>query len=134
MILIRRSWATTGSEQRDGRIAGGSADMSLVARYLTIGKASTVSAALANRNVTNIYFQRFDPSGNVVEHYSDGDLVNRHSPFQREPAGPNLLYIWGPNLPLAYLSGKLEDVGKVAKAPPDAAKPAVFESKSLEIT
>jgi hypothetical protein len=55
--------------------------------------------------------------------------VNEDSPFQKEPAGPNSLYIWGPNLPLAFLSGKMEDVGKLVKAPPDviAAKPAVFE-------
>lgn len=70
----------------------------------------------------------------MVEHYSDGDLVNRDSPFQREPAGPNSLYIWGPNLPLAFLSGKLEDAGKVVKAPPDvvAAKAAVYENKPRE--
>lgn len=67
-----------------------------------------------------------------MEHYSDGDLVNQDSPFHREPAGPNSLYIWGPNLPLAFLSGKLEDVGKIAKAPPDviAAKPAVFAERA----
>jgi hypothetical protein len=70
-----------------------------------------------------------------VEHYSDGDLVNEDSPFQKEPAGPNSLYIWGPNLPLAFLSGKLADVGKMAKAPPDvvAGKPAVFENKQITV-
>jgi hypothetical protein len=72
---------------------------------------------------------RFDASGNVVKHYSDGGLVNQDSPFHREPAGPNSLHIWGPNIPLAFLSGRMEDVGKLAKAPPDVAfaKPAVFE-------
>ncbi|PMD28975.1 Glyoxalase/Bleomycin resistance protein/Dihydroxybiphenyl dioxygenase [Hyaloscypha variabilis F] len=71
---------------------------------------------------SQIFDYWFDASGNVVEHYSDGDLVNKDTPFQREPAGPNSLYIWGPNLPLAFLSGKLEDVGIVAKAPPDVHK------------
>jgi hypothetical protein len=73
---------------------------------------------------------RFDASGNVIEHYSDGDLVNDASPFQKEPAGPESLYVWGPNLPLAFMSGKLEDVGKTIQRPPDvvAAKPAEYSS------
>jgi hypothetical protein len=70
-----------------------------------------------------------------VEHYSDGDLVNENSPFHKEPAGPNSLHIWGPNIPLAFLSGRLEDVGKLARAPPDvvSAKPAVFGDKPVAV-
>ncbi|KPM34785.1 hypothetical protein AK830_g11790 [Neonectria ditissima] len=83
---------------------------------------------------SQIFDYWFDASGNVVEHYSDGDLVNQDSPFQKEPAGPNSLYIWGPNIPLAFLSGKLEDVGKVVKAPPNivTGKPAIIENKPLD--
>lgn len=75
---------------------------------------------------------RFDPSGNVVEHYSDGDLVNKGSSVAREPAAPSSLYVWGPNLPLAFMSGKMEDAGKVLVAPPDAsnAKAAHYQTKS----
>ncbi|RAO73255.1 uncharacterized protein BHQ10_009267 [Talaromyces amestolkiae] len=79
----------------------------------------------------NIPFM-FDPSGNVVEHYSDGDLVNKGSSVAREPAAPSSLYVWGPNLPLAFMSGKMEDAGKVLVAPPDAsnAKAAHYQTKS----
>lgn len=72
---------------------------------------------------------RFDASGNVVEHYSDGDLVNQDSPFERQPAGPESLYVWGPNIPLSFMSGKLGDVGKTLVAPPNVseAKPAQYE-------
>ena len=38
-----------------------------------------------------------DPSGYKIEHYADGDLVNMHTPTQREVVGP--LSVWGPELP-----------------------------------
>jgi len=63
---------------------------------------------------------RFDGSGNIVEHYSDGDLVNEDKPFTREPAAPDTLHIWGPNIPLAFLTGRIEDAGKEMPRPPDA--------------
>jgi hypothetical protein len=65
---------------------------------------------------------RFDGSGNIVEHYSDGDLVNEDTPFERGPAAPDTLHVWGPNVPLAFLSGRMEDVGKAMPVPPDALK------------
>jgi hypothetical protein len=52
---------------------------------------------------------RFDASGNVIEHYSDGDLVNCKTEVTRSPASPESLYIWGPNVPLAFITGKVED-------------------------
>lgn len=63
---------------------------------------------------------RFDGSGNIVEHYSDGDLVNEDHQAGREPAAADTLHVWGPNIPLAFLSGKMEDLGKALPAPPDA--------------
>lgn len=63
---------------------------------------------------------RFDGSGNIVEHYSDGDLVNEDTPVGREAAAPHTLYVWGPNIPLAFLTGKIEDAGKDMPRPPDA--------------
>ena len=47
---------------------------------------------------------RFDSSGNIVEHYSDGDLVNEDTPTGREPAAPDTLYVWGPNLPRSFIT------------------------------
>lgn len=55
---------------------------------------------------------RFDASGNILEHYSDGDLVNDQTPFGRAPEAPNSLYIWGPNVPLGFVTGQIEDAGK----------------------
>jgi hypothetical protein len=54
---------------------------------------------------------RFDASGNILEHYIDGDLVNEATPTQREVESPNSLYIWGPNIPLGFVTGKIEDAG-----------------------
>jgi hypothetical protein len=61
---------------------------------------------------------RFDASGNIAEHYSDGDQVNFHTPLSREPAAPNTLFIWGPNIPLEFVTGKIEDAGKPMPPPP----------------
>jgi hypothetical protein len=60
---------------------------------------------------------RFDASGNVVEHYSDGDLVNCDTPWERCPEAPHSLYIWGPNIPLAFVTGKVSDAGKALELP-----------------
>ncbi|KAH5207007.1 hypothetical protein HBH77_095180 [Parastagonospora nodorum] len=38
-----------------------------------------------------------DPSGFKIEHYADGDLVNTHTPTNRDVVGP--LSIWGPEVP-----------------------------------
>ncbi|KAK5789892.1 hypothetical protein VI817_009015 [Penicillium citrinum] len=45
----------------------------------------------------------WDISGNIVEHYADGDLVNAETPIGYVPAGPDSLAIWGPRVPAAYL-------------------------------
>jgi hypothetical protein len=44
---------------------------------------------------SQIFDYWFDPSRFIMEHYSDGDLVNCHNPTFRSKAGPNSLYIWG---------------------------------------
>ena len=63
-----------------------------------------------------------------MEHYSDSDQVNEDTPFGREPAAPDTLHVWGPNIPLAFVSGKIEDAGKELPVPPDAleGKPAEY--------
>jgi hypothetical protein len=38
-----------------------------------------------------------NPSGFKIKHYADGDLVNTHTPTQRDVVGP--LSVWGPELP-----------------------------------
>lgn len=41
----------------------------------------------------------FDTSGFMVEHYADGDLVNRETPIATVQAGPKALSVWGPPVP-----------------------------------
>jgi hypothetical protein len=63
-----------------------------------------------------------------LEHYSDGDLVNEHTPVGRQAAAPDTLYVWGPNIPLAFVTGQVEDAVKAIPTPPDVveATPAQF--------
>lgn len=44
----------------------------------------------------------FDTSGFMVEHYADGDLVNKDTPVSHEQAGPNSLSVWGPPVPSVF--------------------------------
>lgn len=37
-----------------------------------------------------------DPSGNIIEHFTDGDLYRRDSPLGFTPASDGSLYQWGP--------------------------------------
>ena len=55
-------------------------------------------------------------------------MVNQDTRFEKLPGGPESLYIWGPDLPLAFISGKLADAGKLLVAPPNAfdSKPARY--------
>ncbi|KIX01109.1 uncharacterized protein Z518_10175 [Rhinocladiella mackenziei CBS 650.93] len=79
---------------------------------------------------SQIFDYWFDGSGNIVEHYSDGDLVNEGTPFGREAAAPDTLHVWGPNIPLAFLSGKIEDAGKELPMPE---APDVMEGKPAKL-
>ena len=62
---------------------------------------------------SQIFDYWFDNDGFVVEHYADGDLVNCNNEPGRCPAEPGSISIWGPNVPLAFLTRKAEDRGKV---------------------
>ncbi|KIW14850.1 hypothetical protein PV08_07635 [Exophiala spinifera] len=76
---------------------------------------------------SQIFDYWFDGSGNVVEHYSDGDMVNEDTPRGREPAAIDGIAVWGPNVTLGFATGRIEDAGKPFVAPPDVqhATPAV---------
>lgn len=77
---------------------------------------------------SQIFDYWFDGSGNIVEHYSDGDVVNQDTPFGRAPAAPDTLHVWGPNIPLAFMTGRVEDAGKDLPMPPD-----VMEGKPAQL-
>lgn len=118
-ILTPRSWAMTISERRVGPTAGALADTSWAARSSTTGMCAPPSASSHDYYILLTPY-RFDSSGNVIEHYSDGDLVNKDTPLSREKAAFESLYVWGPNVPLGFVTGKVEDAGKPIIAPPDA--------------
>lgn len=44
----------------------------------------------------------FDTSGFMVEHYADGDLVNKDTPVAVVEAGPAALSVWGPPVPPVF--------------------------------
>lgn len=48
---------------------------------------------------SQIFDYWWDVSGNMVEHYADGDLVNEDTPIGYVPAGEESLSIWGPKVP-----------------------------------
>ncbi|WKT45359.1 Glyoxalase/Bleomycin resistance protein/Dihydroxybiphenyl dioxygenase [Fusarium oxysporum f. sp. vasinfectum] len=61
---------------------------------------------------SQIFDYWFDPSGNIVEHYSDGDIVNCETTVAKEPAAPDTMAVWGPNVTLAFLTTRMEDIKK----------------------
>lgn len=46
-----------------------------------------------------------DPSGNIVEHFTDGDLYTRDSPLGYTPASDDSLYQWGPPMTVERFLG-----------------------------
>ncbi|KAK3182232.1 hypothetical protein K4F52_006409 [Lecanicillium sp. MT-2017a] len=53
---------------------------------------------------SQIFDYWWDTTGNMVEHYADGDLVTRDTPIAYVQAGLKSLAVWGPELPPAFLS------------------------------
>jgi Glyoxalase/Bleomycin resistance protein/Dioxygenase superfamily len=43
-----------------------------------------------------------DPNGFNIEHYADGDVVNKHTPVGHHENGPNTLSVWGPPVPADF--------------------------------
>ncbi|MNN19124.1 hypothetical protein D3C81_1323540 [compost metagenome] len=46
-----------------------------------------------------------DPSGNLIEHFTDGDLFNQDSPSGFTQACDDSLYQWGPPMSVEYFLG-----------------------------
>ncbi|PLB36084.1 2,4,5-trihydroxytoluene oxygenase [Aspergillus candidus] len=53
---------------------------------------------------SQIFDYWYDTSKFKIEHYADGDVVNRYNVTRREPVGP--LSIWGPELPRDFGANK----------------------------
>ena len=45
----------------------------------------------------------WDTTGNMIEHYADGDLVNKDTPVGWGMAGDESLAVWGPEVPKWFL-------------------------------
>ncbi|KAH7141797.1 trihydroxytoluene oxygenase [Dactylonectria macrodidyma] len=52
---------------------------------------------------SQIFDYWWDPIGNMIEHYADGDLVNSKTPISYSPAGDESLAVWGPEVPKWFL-------------------------------
>ncbi|KAJ2955022.1 hypothetical protein NQZ79_g8904 [Umbelopsis isabellina] len=53
---------------------------------------------------SQIFDYWWDTNGNMIEHYTDGDLVNDQTPINSVPAGSESLAVWGPELPKDFLA------------------------------
>ncbi|KAH8700878.1 trihydroxytoluene oxygenase [Talaromyces proteolyticus] len=52
---------------------------------------------------SQIFDYWWDTTGNMIEHYADGDLVNEKTPIGYGPAGDESLAVWGPEVPGWFL-------------------------------
>lgn len=52
---------------------------------------------------SQIFDYWWDTTGNMIEHYADGDLVNETTPVGYLPAGNETLAVWGPEVPREFL-------------------------------
>jgi len=52
---------------------------------------------------SQIFDYWYDTTGNMIEHYADGDLVNEDTPIGYGPAGHESLAVWGPEVPQWFL-------------------------------
>lgn len=52
---------------------------------------------------SQIFDYWWDTTGNMVEHYADGDLVNGETPVAYVEAGSESLAVWGPELPATFM-------------------------------
>ncbi|KAI3572671.1 Glyoxalase/Bleomycin resistance protein/Dihydroxybiphenyl dioxygenase [Fusarium oxysporum f. sp. albedinis] len=52
---------------------------------------------------SQIFDYWWDTTGFMIEHYADGDLVNKDTPLSLLPAGNESLAVWGPEVPDKFL-------------------------------
>ncbi|PYH80332.1 trihydroxytoluene oxygenase [Aspergillus uvarum CBS 121591] len=52
---------------------------------------------------SQIFDYWWDTTGNMIEHYADGDIVNEDTPIGYGQAGDASLAIWGPDVPAWFL-------------------------------
>ncbi|KAJ4294930.1 hypothetical protein N0V88_005169 [Collariella sp. IMI 366227] len=52
---------------------------------------------------SQIFDYWFDPSGFIMEHYVDGDLLDMREPTHRSQMTPDNISVWGPEVPPTFL-------------------------------
>lgn len=52
---------------------------------------------------SQIFDYWWDTTGNMIEHYADGDLVTCETPIAYVQAGSESLAVWGPELPASFM-------------------------------
>jgi hypothetical protein len=52
---------------------------------------------------SQIFDYWWDPTGFMIEHYTDGDTLNEDTPIGYGPAGSESLAVWGPEVPADFL-------------------------------
>ncbi|KAL2788647.1 Glyoxalase/Bleomycin resistance protein/Dihydroxybiphenyl dioxygenase [Aspergillus keveii] len=75
---------------------------------------------------SQIFDYWWDISGNMVEHYADGDLVNAETPIGYMPAGEDSLAVWGPKVPGEFLGIRLLQLVTLYPSPQFLGAEAVF--------
>jgi catechol 2,3-dioxygenase-like lactoylglutathione lyase family enzyme len=55
---------------------------------------------------SQIFDYWLDPSGNIIEHFTDGDLLNHESPLGHTAACDDSLYQWGPSMSVEDFLGE----------------------------
>ncbi|KAI6835296.1 hypothetical protein KC340_g5537 [Hortaea werneckii] len=70
-----------------------------------LGKQGYTSVWGIGRHIlgSQIFDYWWDTTGNMIEHYADGDLVNQDTPVGWGMAGDESLAVWGPEVPKWFL-------------------------------
>jgi len=89
---------TIGSDNTATRTAG------VLAATSWAAKSSTTGEFLGSAHVVLELTEpsRFDPSGFILEHYVDGDLLDMNEPTHNTKAAPDNLHVWGKLFLLKY--------------------------------
>ena len=98
-----RCSATTGYVIRVMRTAGASEGISWGVRSSTTGMNASLASLkdmgkkqmILQNHLTGFSVSRFDPSGFIMEHYVDGDLLDMTEETHHTPASPDNLHVWG---------------------------------------
>lgn len=53
---------------------------------------------------SQIFDYWWDTTGNMIEHYADGDVLNQQTPIGNLQAGDESLAVWGPEVPSWFLN------------------------------